>query len=188
ADCVLLLGKRVDYTLRYGRPPALAADCALLQIDAEPDERDRARRSAGARLMAQAHAAPLSAAEMLARRAQAKPPRTSAWCDEVLAALAERPAAWDAATASQPGRLHPLQALRPLQAVIDAHPDSVLIMDGGEFSQWAQACLAAPNRITNGPAGAIGARLPFAGAARLARPGAPAIVIMGDGPLPFPPA
>jgi len=188
ADCVLLLGKRLDYTLRYGRPPALAADCALLQIDAEPDERGRARRSAGAQLVAQAHAEPLAAAEMLARRAEKKPAPTSAWHDEVLAALAERPAAWDAATSSQPGRLHPLQALRPLQAVIDAHPDAVLIMDGGEFSQWAQACLTAPNRVTNGPAGAIGAGLPFCVAARLAQPAAPVIATMGDGTFGFHPA
>ncbi len=188
ADCVLLLGKKLDYTLKYGRPPALAAGCEILQIDAEPDELDRARRAAGARLAAQTRAAPLAAAETLAHRAQQKPAATSAWRDEVLAGLTLRPAGWDTATSSQAGRLHPLQALRPLQAVIDAHPDSVLIMDGGEFSQWAQACLTAPNRVTNGPAGAIGAGLPFCVAARLAQPEAPVIAIMGDGTFGFHPA
>ncbi len=186
ADCVLLLGKRLDYTLRYGRPPALAAGTTLLQIEAEPDELERARRATGTPLAAQARAEPVAAAEMLARRAQ--PAASRAWCDEVLTALAERPAAWDTATATQAGRLHPLQALRPLQAVLDAHPDSVLTMDGGEFSQWAQACLTAPNRITNGPAGAIGAGLPFCVAARLAQPEAPVIATMGDGTFGFHPA
>ena len=35
ADCVLLLGKRLDYTLKFGTPPAFAAACAVLQIDPE---------------------------------------------------------------------------------------------------------------------------------------------------------
>jgi acetolactate synthase-1/2/3 large subunit len=186
ADCVLLLGKKLDYALKYARPPAIAAGCALLQIDAEQDELDRARRAAGARLVAQTHAEPLVAAETLAQRAKAA--GASAWHDEVLVAIAERPAAWNTASSSQPGRLHPLQALRPLQGVLDQHADSVLIMDGGEFSQWAQACLTGRHRITNGPAGAIGAGPPFAVAARIAEPDAPVIAIMGDGTFGFHPA
>jgi acetolactate synthase-1/2/3 large subunit len=106
----------------------------------------------------------------------------------VSAALAARPPGWDSARSGQPGRLHPLEALRPLQAIIDRHPDSVLVMDGGEFSQWAQALLTAPNRVTNGVAGAIGAGLPFGVAARLAQPQAPVIVTMGDGTFGFHPA
>ena len=81
-----------------------------------------------------------------------------------------------------------MQALRPLQGVLDEHAASVLIMDGGEFSQWAQACLTGPHRITNGPAGAIGAGLPFAAAARMAESEAPVIAIMGDGTCGFHPA
>ena len=36
----------------------------------------------------------------------------------------------------------------------------------GEIGQWAQACLSAPDLITNGPSGAIGAVLPYGIAAR----------------------
>jgi len=188
ADCVLLLGKRLDFTLRFGRPPAFATCCEFLQIDADDEEIERAGRAVGAQRTARARAEPFVAADMLIRRALDKAAANSAWLDDVLAAIAYRPPGWSNATASQPGRLHPLQALRPLQAVLDAHADSVLIMDGGEFSQWAQACLTAPNRVTNGPAGAIGAGLPFAVAARIARPDAPVIVIMGDGTFGFHPA
>jgi acetolactate synthase-1/2/3 large subunit len=78
-----------------------------------------------------------------------------------------------------------VQALRPLQALLDAHPDSVFVSDGGEIGQWAQACLAAPNRVINGVAGSIGAALPFALAARLAKPDAPVIAVMGDGTFGF---
>ncbi|HLH87921.1 MAG TPA: thiamine pyrophosphate-binding protein [Xanthobacteraceae bacterium] len=186
ADCVLLFAKRLDYTLKFGKPPALAATCEILQIDADDEQLERSRRAAGARLIAAVRAEPFAAADMLARRARAT--STNGWFGEVSAALAARPAGWDSARSGQPGRLHPLEALRPLQAIIDRHPESVLVMDGGEFSQWAQALLNAPNRVTNGVAGAIGPGLPFGVAARIAQPAAPVIVTMGDGTFGFHPA
>ncbi len=188
ADCVLLLGKRLDYTLKFAKPPTFDAACEFLQIDADPEEIARSRRAVGARLVASALAQPLAAAETLSRLVRASTEEKSAWREEVRAALAWRPDGWEAATSQQTGRLHPLQVHLPLQAVLDEHPESVLILDGGEFAQWAQACLTAPHRVSNGVAGAIGAGLPFAVAARLAQPDAPVIAIMGDGTFGFHPA
>ena len=187
ADCVLLLGKRLDYTLKFGTAPTFGERCEFLQIDADAEEIARSRRAVGARLAASALAQPLTAAETLSRQARAAP-AASGWRDEVRAAMAYRPDGWEAATSRQNGRLHPLQVQLPLQAVLDEHQESVLILDGGEFAQWAQACLSAPNRVSNGVAGAIGAGLPFAVAARLAKPDAPVIAIMGDGTFGFHPA
>src|SRR5690606_36454285 len=53
---------------------------------------------------------------------------------------------------------------------------------------WAQACLSAPNRVINGVAGSIGAGLPFALAARAAKPDVPVVAVMGDGTFGFHPA
>lgn len=182
ADCVLLLGKRLDFTLKFGKSPAFDTECEFLQIDAEVDEIDRTRRAVGTRLLASAMADAFTAADALTRAAK---PSHSPWGDEVCAALAYRPAAWDTATSSESGRLHPVQALRPLQALLGAHPDAVFVCDGGEIGQWAQACLGAPNRVINGVAGSIGAALPFALAARMAKPDAPVIAVMGDGTFGF---
>ena len=186
ADCLLLLGKRLDFTLRFGKPPAVAASCRFLQIDAEPGEFERTRRAVGSRLEATAVAAAAAAVDALTRAAAA-PAGTAAsgWRDEVDAALRYRPAGWAGAASALPGRLHPLQALRPLQAILDSHPDSVFVCDGGEFGQWAQACLQAPDRVVNGVAGAIGAALPFALGARVARPDAPVVAVLGDGTFGF---
>ena len=71
-----------------------------------------------------------------------------------------------------------------MQKLLEA-PDAVLVSDGGEFGQWAQACLEAPARIINGPAGAIGSALPFAAAAKLARPDATVVAMLGDGTFGF---
>jgi acetolactate synthase-1/2/3 large subunit len=114
-------------------------------------------------------------------------PIASGWRDEVRSAIRLRPAAWDSADGAN-GRLHPVQALRPLQSLLDAHPDAVFVSDGGEFGQWAQACLHAPHRVINGVAGSIGAGLPFAVAAKLAVGDAPVIAAMGDGTFGFHPA
>jgi acetolactate synthase-1/2/3 large subunit len=185
ADCVLLLGKRLDFTLKFGQTPAFDAACEFLQIDAEAAEFQRCRNALGARLTASITADSVGALAALTRAAQSGRVPAGTWRNDVNAAIRYRPAAWDTATSKEPGKLHPVQACRPLQALLDSHPDAVLISDGGEFGQWAQACLSAPNRVINGPAGAIGSALPFALGARVALPEAPIVALMGDGTFGF---
>ncbi len=180
-DCLVLVGKRVDFTLKFGA--AFPAATEVHQIDAEPAELERGRAALGDRLRTAAQADARSALRSL--RACAGGPAPSDWLREVRALVAYRPPAWDGARAALPGRLHPVQMLRPLQAVLDSHPDSVLVCDGGEIGQWATACLEAPHRVINGVAGSIGAGLPFAVAARFAQPEAPVVAVMGDGTIGF---
>ncbi|MNT34016.1 Acetolactate synthase large subunit IlvG [compost metagenome] len=72
-----------------------------------------------------------------------------------------------------------------VQAFLASAPDPILICDGGEFGQWAQAFCQAPVRIINGMSGAIGAGVCYAIAAKIARPGATVVVMMGDGTAGF---
>ncbi len=185
ADCVLLLGKRMDFTLRFGQAPALHADCVFVQIDADSEELDRTRSAVGSRLQGVAVADAASSIAALTGLASRQRVSPSAWRGEVRDAVAFRPPGWAEASSAEPGRMHPVQALRPLQSLLDSHPDAVFVSDGGEIGQWAQACLEAPNRVINGVAGAIGAALPFALAARVAKPDAPVIAVMGDGTFGF---
>ncbi len=182
ADAVLLLGKRLDFTLKFGQTP-FPAQAVVLQIDAEAAEFERTRKALGARLQLTAIADAPRALQALAEAAG--PHAATAWRDEVRAAIAFRPAAWYTARSELPGRLHPVQMLRPLQALLDSHPDSVLVCDGGEIGQWAMACLRAPHRVNNGVAGSIGSGLPYALAARVAQPEAPVVAVMGDGTVGF---
>ena len=204
ADCVLLLGKRLDYTLKFGQVPVFAPGCAFLQVDADAAEFARSRRAVGARLEAALCADVLPALAALAAAADPEVARRPAatgggaasagtaaasglhgdWRREVEECLAYRPPAWREAS-PQAAPAHPAQLCRPVQAVLDSHPDAVLVVDGGEFGQWAQACLTAPHRVINGAAGAIGAALPMAVAAKLAYPDAPVVAMMGDGTFGF---
>jgi acetolactate synthase-1/2/3 large subunit len=184
-DCVLLLGKRLDFTLAFAKAPAFDPDCRFVQIDPEASELDRTRRAVAHRLGATAVADVAAAMDtLIARTAQRASPH-GRWPEDVRAAIAYRPPAWDGAHAGVAGKLHPVEACRPLQSLLDRHPESVLVCDGGEFGQWAQACLHAPNRVINGMAGSIGSALPFAVAARVARPEAPVVALLGDGTFGF---
>ncbi len=189
SDAVLLIGKRLDFTLQFGRAPACDAQAQWLQVDAELAEIARTRQAVGARLLASAQADLDSALQAFIQAAQAcaaaPADHALAWQQAVRQAIAHRPASWAQARAAVPDQVHPVQALAPLQALLDSHPQAVLIADGGEFGQWAQACLHAPQRLINGVAGAIGAALPFALAARLAVPDAPVLAVTGDGSVGF---
>lgn len=188
ADCALLLGKRLDFTLQFGRSPAFAPQCAFLQIDADQVELERSRRALGDRLAATAVADMFPALMTLGQCASAHRPTHVSWRDEVHDAIRYRPPAWDHARSTVPQRLHPVEALRPLQSLLDSHPDSALVADGGEFGQWAQGCLSAPNRVINGVAGAIGTALPYAIGVRSVLHDAPVLAALGDGTFGFHPA
>jgi acetolactate synthase-1/2/3 large subunit len=184
-DGVLLLGKRLDFTLVFAKAPAFDPDCVFVQIDPEASELERTRRAVGNRLAAVAVADVATAVETLIARTARRTPSDGRWLNEVRAAIAYRPPAWDGARGGVAGKLHPVEACRPLQSLLDRDPESVLVCDGGEFGQWAQACLHAPDRVINGVAGSIGSALPFALAARLARPDAPVVALLGDGTFGF---
>jgi acetolactate synthase I/II/III large subunit len=183
ADCVLLLDKRLDFTLKFGASPALSAGCRFLQIDADWDEMERTQRAVGGRLIARAFADPWAALSGLTQSFSAEKRRADAWTEEVKTAVAYRPATWPGQNDS--GKLHAATVCAAIQPILDSDPDAVFVSDGGEFGQWSQACLNAPSRVLNGVAGSIGAALPFAVAARLARPHAPVIAALGDGTFGF---
>jgi len=184
ADCILLLGKKIDFTLKFAQSPGIQKDCQFLQIDPDMDEIERAKRAVGDRLLQTIQADIPVAMESIISLNKDQEVATSDWQNIVWDAVAFRPKVWKELPPKM-GTIHPVQALAPLQEILDSHPDSVLISDGGEIGQWAQACLQAPNRVINGVAGSIGAGLPFAIAARVAKPNSPIIAVMGDGTFGF---
>ena len=184
ADLVLLLGKKLDFTLRFGRVPAFAVSSELVQIDPDEASLSRARIACGdaARIVLAATADPFLAAEQLAV-ASAGASGHAGWLNEVEAAIRFRPAHWDTVGGRNQAPLHPAEVGRAVGAVAGA--DSIMVIDGGEFGQWAQACVEPKVRLINGPAGSIGSALPFALAAKLWRPQAQVIALLGDGTFGF---
>lgn len=187
ADVVLLLGKRLDFTLSFGKAPELNPDCAFLQVDAEPRVLEQTERNLGrpARLAVAAVAGPVEAADRMIELAEGQGRSNSGWAAEVEAAIAFRPPEWSEISSPPRSPIHGIEVAHAVQQVLDGRPDSVYIADGGEFGQWVQAGLSAPVRLLNGPAGAIGAGIPFALAARLAYPDSAIVTHVGDGTFGF---
>jgi len=187
ADLVVLVGKRLDFTLRFGRPPAFAPACRFVQVDPEPLALTRAAAARGDadRIVLTALADAAAACEVLTDLAAGGVLADRGWLETVEAACRYRPPEWNAAAETGAGPLHPAAVGRAVQRVLDRAPDAVLVIDGGEFGQWAQACTEAPCRLINGPAGSIGSAIPFAIAAKHARPHATVIAMLGDGTFGF---
>ena len=185
SDLVVLLGKTIDFTVGFSRPPAVDAAAELVVVDPDAGMIDRAYRLAGDRVAVSARADPDLAADAMIAAATAANTRVAgganrAWGDDVARAIANRTVAEEAGV-----RFHPRRLCEAVQRVLDAAADPILVCDGGEFGQWAQASCTAPTRIINGVSGAIGGGLCHGIAAKLARPEASVIAMMGDGTAGF---
>ena len=179
ADLILLLGKPLDFTLRFG---ALQGDRRWAMIDPEAAVLERAAREKVALAFATL-ADSLPAAATLAARAGGHATARPAWAEEAERLLRHRPTAW-AALSGAPGAVHPAAVCRAVAPLLEGR-DSILICDGGEFAQWGQSLLAAPRRLVNGVAGAIGSAIPFALAARALEARGNVVALLGDGTFGF---
>ena len=180
ADLVLLVGKKLDFSLRFGQPPFFSEGCRFIQIDADASQ----LRSEQPGVLT-IHAEPTSIVRQLTAATQALGhlPREShhdSWQAEVMAARKTIPTGWRGLRApveEQP--IHPLYVCEALQPFFDN--GAVFVSDGGEFGQWMQAGLEAEHRLINGPAGSIGSAIPMGLAAKLVHPQRPVFIFLGDG-------
>ena len=185
ADVVVLLGKILDFSLQFGASSVFATAEQIFVIEPEAELIERAQRLLESRLVGTVCAAPAAALQDLLQQVTAYDWPTSTWHDQAHEWVDYRPEDWASVQSAPEGPLHPVTVCRIIQPLLDQSPDAVLVADGGEFGQWAQACLTAPHRIINGLSGAIGASLSYAIAARLAQPTAPVIAMLGDGTIGF---
>ena len=174
ADLVLLLGKPLDFSLRFGQ--AFARDCRIVAVDVEPTAPD-------ARIALALDADPAGGAARLAEYASLRRWPRSTWREQVESARQASPPEWAEWRRSAREPIHPLRVCAALAPHVAA--GAVLVCDGGEFGQWVQAGLEPRERLFNGLSGSIGSALPMAVAARLACPDRPVLAVMGDGTFGF---
>lgn len=182
ADLIVCLAKRVDFTLGFGAASKFAPQCRWIVVDPEEAERARAQRNLDGRMaqLLAADAAPLAAALINARCEHSG---RQDWLQAVAGLVAARDFA--AADRVPAGAITPLSLSRAVGHAMRMASHPLLVCDGGEFGQWAQAALPASDRLINGPSGAIGGGLCYALAARAARPEATVFALMGDGTIGF---
>lgn len=181
ADVVLLLGKKLDFRIGFGRPPAIAAEAQVIQVEPSPAEIGR-NRGVAVGILGDIGAV----VEQLLAAARGHSWAQRPWVDELRVA---RRAQFErcAALAAEPAApLHPMHVVEALRSRLSER--TILVFDGGDFVQWGRIALPArmPGRwLRLGPLGHLGAGLPFGLAAKAACPDDPVVVLMGDGGLGF---
>ncbi len=178
ADLIVALGKSVDFTLGLGNQNATGpADWIVISTDKEL--KTQARANLRDRLRATINAAPKDAAKALL--SAPNDPSRSKWREKVSTAVNELPAR----PVASDDTITSWSLCDAIRRHIEHVPNCIIVSDGGEFGQWAQAILRGTNRVINGPAGAIGGAIPQAIAAKIAHPDATVIALMGDGSAGF---
>jgi len=186
ADLIFLLGKKIDFGLKFGDNSTLSSKANIVQIDYDKSVLEQGKKAIypPERIIVSSEADPLLIIKSIVEAKKISV--NNIWVNEVQSALRYNPPEWAIQKkSSKDGPMHPLTVCSIVQSMLNKQKDSVFISDGGEFGQWTQACISASNRIINGPAGAIGASLPTAIAASIAHPHKTIIAMLGDGTFGF---
>jgi acetolactate synthase I/II/III large subunit len=189
ADLVVVAGTPLDFRLGYGEfggadgPPA-----QVVHVADAPDQIATHRplaASAAGDLAAFFTALP-GAVRAAGRAGAAGPAWKESWLPRLRAARTEAMAADSALLASDSDPIHPMRVYGELARLLD--DDAVVIGDGGDFVSYAGKYIE-PRRpggwLDPGPYGCLGTGLGYAIAARIARPSAQVVLLLGDGAAGF---
>jgi acetolactate synthase-1/2/3 large subunit len=182
-DVMILLGGRMFYDLEHGRTPKINADAKIVQIDIDPTNLG-CNRPVDLGIVGDAGAALRQLTEAL--KDEAIPKVREDWINELNVKRKEAHAAVAAYFKAEGSPIHPIRVWAEIARVMPE--DTVIVPGQGDFDYWADAILPVrrPGRyVRSGRSGCIGAEIPFAIAAKLARPDAPVLVTVGDGGFGF---
>jgi acetolactate synthase I/II/III large subunit len=180
ADLVVLLGRKQDYTIGFCRPPHVAANAKIIQIDPSPLEIGR-NRGVDVGMVGDV----ATVLEQLTKEASNYQWKDLAWLDELRAARSAQ-SEWAENLTRRTTPLHALFVHKTLKSML--RPDDCLIFDGGDFCHFGRSYLPAlkPKRWLNvSSLGMLGSSLPSALAAKVAYPDARVFVLSGDGAFGF---
>jgi acetolactate synthase-1/2/3 large subunit len=183
ADVVLVLGSAFNANVMYGGPPLFGFGQTVIQVDIEPAAIGGNRRPDVA-LVGDAKRIVADLADGWRKT----PAGRDAWLNQARDAARFAMATWDAQIDAHTGsRVHAGAVAREVAAFAkDVAGGAVtLVGDGGDALTWMLACSYAekPGRLlsTTTALGTLGVGLPFALAAKAARPGEPVFCMTGDG-------
>jgi acetolactate synthase I/II/III large subunit len=191
ADLVLVAGTPLDFRLGYGEFGGRDGNAPAQVVHVTDSPGHLATHTALAAsaagdltgfFTALAEAVP----KALGQAGAAAPPWADTWLPRLAAAARDAIAADQALLTSDADPVHPMRVYGELAKVLD--DDAVVIGDGGDFVSYAGKYLE-PQRpggwLDPGPYGCLGTGLGYAIAARIARPSAQVVLLLGDGAAGF---
>ncbi len=191
ADLVLVAGTPLDFRLGYGEFGGRDgnAPAQVVHVADSPGHlaTHRALAASAAGDLTGFFTALAAAVPAAMRQAgAAAPPWADTWLPRLAAAACDAIAADQALLTSDADPVHPMRVYGELAQVLD--DDAVVIGDGGDFVSYAGKYLE-PQRpggwLDPGPYGCLGTGLGYAIAARIARPSAQVVLLLGDGAAGF---
>ena len=180
ADLVILLGRKQDYTIGFCRPPNIAADAKIIQIDPAAAEIGR-NRGVAVGIVGDVASVLTQLTQAAAHHSWPDLP----WLEELRAARAAQ-AEWAEGLAAPDTPMHAMFVHKTLESLL--RPDDFLSFDGGDFCHFGRALLPAqmPKRWSYvSSLGMLGSSLPSALAAQVAYPESRVINLTGDGAFGF---
>ena len=180
ADVVVLLGRKQDFIIGFCRPPHVAANARIIQIDPSPLEIGRNR---GADVGMAGNVA--SILEQMADEAAKYEWKDLPWLDDLRAARAAQ-AEWAEKLAQPKTPMHALFVHKTLKSIL--RPDDCLVFDGGDFCHFGRSylpALTAKHWFNVSSLGMLGSSLPTALAAKVAYPNSRVFMLTGDGAFGF---
>lgn len=181
ADAVLMLGKKLDYTLGFGGSPPFSSDVKIIVVDPSPAQVARARTAAVGIVG--------DVGPVVTQLADAAAGRNWTERTEWVSGMRSTHVAWheeleELAAGRDP--MHPMFVSQTLQKFIDH--DTHVTFDGGDYCHFLRASIKRdqPYRFHNVSSfGMIGVGLPYALGAQVALPGKQVVLANGDGSLGF---
>jgi acetolactate synthase-1/2/3 large subunit len=178
ADCVLVVGRKLDYQMAYGSPAVFKAARFLRVADHADELRDNRRGEV--ELLADPTLALAALAQALGQPA---PALDRAWTGGLRAEHEKRAAKHLQAMATAPagadGHIHPNRIFAALHGLLA--PDAITVADGGDLLSFARMGLDTRHYLDAGAFGCLGVGTPYAVAAALLHPGRQVVAVTGDG-------
>ncbi len=179
ADVILLIGTRLNYGLNFGRPGLFSEEGKWIQIDIEPREIGR-NRPIDIGITGDARAVLSQMIEEGQDRCKGR--KELPWLEECREYVRSRQGQLEAEMNSNSVPIHPARLCKEIRDFIDR--DAIIIMDGGDCTMWGASVFRGyePGHwLDNGPTGCLGVGIPFAMAAKVAKPDKQVVLLQGDG-------
>ena len=179
ADCILIVGTRMNYINGHFTAPRFSANARIIQVNIDAGEIGLTR-PCDVGIVGDAKAV----LEQLMDEAQGKldSRRYSAWVEQLQEVDRSRTAEQEKRMSSGAVPIHPLRLCKEVRDFLDR--DAYLIVDGQEILNYGRQSIPTfepGHRLNSGTWGTMGVGLPFGLGVKAAHPGKQVMVLHGDG-------